>query len=88
MSKNENFDLDEILGDEESPVFKILVAIIVTLTVIVVIGAVIGIDALIIWGIGNGIIWLFSLSTVWTFLDSLITALIIDGIGFIIKSII
>lgn len=85
MSKNKKFDLDGILDNEKSPVFKILVALIVILAVIVVIGLALGGAALIIWGIGNGIIWLFHLSVTWTFLQSLVMALIIDGVGAIIK---
>lgn len=83
--EDKKIDLDEMLDNEKSPVFKILVALIVILAVIVVIGLVLGGTGLIIWGIGNAIIWLFHLSATWTFLQSLVTALIVYGIGFIIK---
>lgn len=85
--KDKKIDLDKILEDEKSPIFKILEVLTVLLIVVVVIGLIFGGAGLIIWGIGNAIIWLFHLSATWTFLQSLVTALIVYGIGFIIKSI-
>lgn len=72
-------------NEEYSVLFKILVLLILIITILVVVGLVIAGYGLIIWGIGNAIIWLFKLNAVWTFLQSLVLALIIEGVILIFK---
>lgn len=62
--------------------------LICTITIIVMLALVAGIiafEALIIWGVGNAIIYLFALPTIWTYWQSVIVTLLILGIRKIFK---
>lgn len=62
--------------------------LICTITIIVMLALVAGIiafEALIIWGAGNAIIYLFALPTIWTYWQSVIVTLLILGIRKIFK---
>lgn len=53
---------------------------------IILCGLILGLGALVIWGIGNGIIWLFAIPAVWTYWQSFIVMFILWGIKFIINN--
>lgn len=78
-----NYDLED--DGEQSAFFKFLVVLIAIIAILVVVVLLLAGYGLIIWGIGNAIIWLFKLNATWTFLQSLVLALIIEGVILIFK---
>lgn len=65
---------------------KIVIFIGVILGILFIVGLSLCLFSLIIWGIGNLIISLFSLTVSWTFLQSLEVAVLIWAIGFLLKN--
>lgn len=65
----------------ENVIFLILGIIIVLVTVLVIFAGI----SLIVWGIGNAIIYLFALSMTWTYLQACITVFALWGIKKILQ---
>ena len=65
----------------ENVISLILGTIIVLVTVLVIFSGI----SLIVWGIGNAIIYLFALSMTWTYLQACITVFVLWGIRKILK---
>lgn len=61
--------------------------IIIIAVVLVVMGLFIGLGGLVVWGIGNGIIYLFGLNAVWTYYHGCVSAAIIYGIGWMYRKV-
>lgn len=40
---------------------------------------------LIVWGVGNGIIYLFGLSATWTYWQSCVTGMVLYGVGWLLR---
>ncbi len=64
---------------------EILICIITIIVVLALVVGIIAFEALIIWGVGNAIIYLFALPTMWTYWQSVIVTLLILGIRKIFK---
>lgn len=65
--------------------FKIVVCVIGILAAFAVVLGIFALISLIIWGIGNAIIYLFAMSVTWTYWQSCITTFLIWGIRQILK---
>lgn len=65
---------------------EIVIFIGIILGVLFIIGLSLCLSSLVIWGIGNLIISLFSLTVAWTFLQSFKVAMLIWAIGFLLKN--
>lgn len=65
---------------------KIVIFIGIILGVLFTIGLSLCLSSLVIWGIGNLIISLFSLTVAWTFLQSFKVAMLIWAIGFLLRN--
>lgn len=64
-----------------------LIAYIIVLTVIAaIIVGVFALIALIVWGIGNAIIYLFAISATWSYLQSCVTTFLLWGIRKIFRT--
>ncbi len=64
---------------------EILICTITIIVILALVAGVIAFEALIIWGVGNAIIYLFALPTIWTYWQSVIVTLLILGIRKILK---
>lgn len=64
---------------------EILICTIIIIVTLALVAGVIAFEALIIWGVGNAIIYLFALPTIWTYWQSVIVTLLILGIRKIFK---
>ena len=64
---------------------EILICTIIRIVTLALVAGVIAFEALIIWGVGNAIIYLFALPTIWTYWQSVIVTLLILGIRKIFK---
>lgn len=53
---------------------------------LIIFGIIMSIGGLVVWGIGNAIIFLLGLNYAWTFLHGVFVTFIIWGIGFMIKN--
>lgn len=40
---------------------------------------------LIVWGVGNGIIYLFGLSSTWTYWQGCVTGMVLYGVGWLLR---
>lgn len=65
--------------------FTVIVCIIGIIATLVVVLGIFALEALIIWGVGNAIIYLFAISATWTYWQSCIAAFLIWGIRKIVK---
>lgn len=65
--------------------FTVIACIIGIIATLAIVLGVFFLIALIIWGIGNAIIYLFAMSVTWTYWQSCITTFLIWGIRQIIK---
>lgn len=64
---------------------EILICTIIIIVTLALVAGVIAFEALIIWGVGNAIIYLFALPAIWTYWQSVIVTLLILGIRKIFK---
>lgn len=65
--------------------FTIIVCVIGIIAALVVVLGIFALEALIIWGVGNAIIYLFAISATWTYWQSCVTAFLAWGIRKIVK---
>lgn len=64
---------------------EILICTIIIIVTLALVAGIIAFEALIIWGVGNAIIYLFALPAIWTYWQSVIVTLLILGIRKIFK---
>lgn len=82
---NRKINLDKIFNKNRSPLYNSILVLILLVTIVVVLGIIFGGLSLVVWGLGNAIIWIFNLSATWSFLQSLVTVLVLWGIKMLLK---
>ena len=65
--------------------FTIIVCVIGIIATLVMVLGIFALEALIIWGVGNAIIYLFAISATWTYWQSCVTAFLAWGVRKIVK---
>lgn len=65
--------------------FTIIVCVIGIIAALVIVLGIFALEALIIWGVGNAIIYLFAISATWTYWQSCVTAFLAWGVRKIVK---
>ena len=65
--------------------FTVIVCVIGIIATLVVVLGIFALEALIIWGVGNAIIYLFAISATWTYWQSCVAAFLVWGIRKIVK---
>lgn len=65
--------------------FTVIVCVIGIIATLVVVLGIFALEALIIWGVGNAIIYLFAISATWTYCQSCVTAFLAWGVRKIVK---
>lgn len=82
---DKKLDLDKIFDKNRSPLYNSMLVLILLVTIVVFLGIVFGGLSLVVWGLGNAIIWIFNLSATWSFLQSLVTVLVLWGIKMLLN---
>lgn len=65
--------------------FTVIACIIGIIATLVIVLGIFALKALIIWGVGNAIIYLFAISATWTYWQSCVTAFLAWGVRKIVK---
>ena len=60
--------------------FTIIVCVIGIIAALVIVLGIFALEALIIWGVGNAIIYLFAISATWTYWQSCVAAFLAWGV--------
>lgn len=65
--------------------FTVIACVIGIIATLVIVLGIFALEALIIWGVGNAIIYLFAISATWTYWQSCVAAFLVWGIRKIVK---
>lgn len=65
--------------------FTVIACVIGIIGTLAIVLGIFALEALIIWGVGNAIIYLFAISATWTYWQSCVTAFLAWGIRKIVK---
>lgn len=65
--------------------FTVIACILGIIAILVIVLGIFALEALIIWGVGNAIIYLFAMSATWTYWQSCVTAFLAWGVRKIVK---
>jgi hypothetical protein len=65
--------------------FTVIACVIGIMGTLAIVLGIFALEALIIWGVGNAIIYLFAISATWTYWQSCVTAFLAWGVRKIVK---
>ena len=65
--------------------FTVIACVLGIIGILVIVLGILALEALIIWGVGNAIIYLFAISATWTYWQSCVAAFLVWGIRKIVK---